>query len=345
MLKQILLLSAIVCSMASYGAEKQANDTTAGGKSGMTHVPGIIFDTDMGNDIDDALAMLMLLHADQQGLAKALMVASCNSNEWAVPGIKAIATGYGYKDLPVSSSCEAKGLAMGQYTQKIALAAGLAPGPAEDSVVWMRKVLAQQPTRSVRVVATGFSTNLAGLLASQANHKGDGIQVSGLELISEKVEFLTMMAGNFANKEHGEFNVAENVPAFGKVIEEWPTPIYLSGYEIGDHVLSRGEELKKVLKPENPVWMGYETYMGEVVKNGSWDRPSWDQTAMLWALEPKAGHFDLSEPVVIHLQEKGQITTSPAKQGHTKGGERRYFKFAPGKDAGKIGEILAGWYH
>jgi inosine-uridine nucleoside N-ribohydrolase len=341
MFKQFLLLSAVAFSMASYGAEKQTHTTSPGGSTPMNPIPGILFDTDMGNDIDDALAMLMMLRADQQGMAKALMVASCNSNEWAVPGIKAIALGYGFNDLPVSASCDAKGLAMGQYTQKLAEDAGLKPGPAEDSVVLMRKILQAQPAQSVRVVATGFSTNLAGLLASQANHKGDGIQLSGVELVREKVEFLTMMAGNFANPEHGEFNVAENVQAFGKVIQEWPTPIFLSGYEIGEHVLSKAEELRKVLKPENPVWRGYEAFFHEVIKKEPGDRPSWDQTAMLWALEPTAKHFDPSEPLIIHLAEKGQTTTSP---GSTNLGDRRILKFAPGKGAEKIGEILAGWY-
>ncbi len=347
MLKQLLFLSAVVFSMSVNGAEGQPNQSTSGGTATMAPIPGIIFDTDMGNDIDDALAMHMLLRADQQGLVKALMVASSNSNEWAVPGIKAIAKGYGYENLPVSASCDAKGLAMGQYTQRIAEVAGLKPGAAEDSVVLMRKVLNEQPAKSVRVVATGFSTNLAGLLESPANHKGDGIQLSGVELVREKVEFLTMMAGNYANPDHGEFNVAENVPAFGKVIQLWPVPIYLSGYEIGEHVLSIGEDLKKILKPDNPVWMGYEVYMGEVVKTGSWDRPSWDQTAMLWTLEPTAKHFDLSGPVVINLSEKGQTTLTEAKPapGGGQAGERQILKFAPGKDAQKIGKTLAGWYH
>ena len=62
---------------------------------------------------------------------------------------------------------------------------------------------------------------------------------------------------------------------------------------------------------------------------------------MLWALELNAKHFDLSEPVIIHLAEKGQTTTSP---GSTNLGDRRILKFAPGKGAEKIGEILAGWY-
>ena len=134
------------------------------------------------------------------------------------------------------------------------------------------------------------------------------------------------MAGNFANPEHGEFNVAENVEAFGKVIQEWPTPIFLSGYEIGEHVLSKAEELRKVLKPENPVWRGYEAFFHEVIKKEPGDRPSWDQTAMLWALEPTAKHFDPSEPLIIHLAEKGQTTTSP---GSTDLGDRRILKFAP----------------
>jgi inosine-uridine nucleoside N-ribohydrolase len=205
----------------------------------------------------------------------------------------------------------------------------------------MRQILVTQPNRSVRIVATGFSTNLAGLLDSPANYQNDRIPLKGIDLIRQKVEFLVMMAGNFKNHEHGEHNVAQNVPAFRKVITSWQSPIILSGFEIGEQVFSRWEHLKVSLKTENPIRMAYETFFREVVKEERWDRPSWDQTAMLWAIEPDH-HFASSDPVEILVNDQGGITTQP-RTDQTKP-ECRYLSFTTTEPAEKIEQLLAGWY-
>lgn len=303
---------------------------------------GIVFDTDMGNDIDDALALLVLIRAEQAGKARALLVASSNPHEWAAPGIQAILDYYGQNKVPVGASSQNVGTAMGSYTRAIAEARGLRPGEAVNAVTLMRQTLASQPDHSVRVVATGFSTNLAGLLDSPSHHAGDGIPERGVDLIRKKVEFLSIMAGNFEDPNATEFNVAENVAAFRKVIEEWPVPVYLSGYEIGIRVFSHGEYLMRTLRPENPVRAAYEFYFKEQSKEQKWDRPSWDQTAMLQAIEPGAGHFDLSDPVRITVGEKGQTVVKPAAGWDVP--PRRFLRFISGKPPEKIAEILEGWY-
>jgi inosine-uridine nucleoside N-ribohydrolase len=307
----------------------------------MKPIPKIVFDTDMGNDIDDALALLIACQATHKGQAELILVASSNPNEWAVPGIEAILRGYGLPDVPVGE-CSAKvGGDTGGFTEALAKKAGLSPGEATDAVVLLRKVLYDQPDGSVRIVPTGFSTNLAGLLESEANHKGDGIPLSGKELAEKKVEFVSIMAGNFKDRNHGEYNVAQNVPAFRKVIEEWPTPIVLSGYEIGIEVFSKWDQMKTTLSEHNIVRFGYQAYFKKHGDGPDWNRPSWDQTAMLYAIHPESAPFDLSEPVGIEVTDQGQTLEKPVPENLP---ARRHLKFSPDVPPEKVADILAALY-
>jgi inosine-uridine nucleoside N-ribohydrolase len=303
--------------------------------------PAILFDTDMGNDIDDALTLLVAIRAEDAGKARLLAVLSSNPSEWSVPGTQAILAYCGMKERPVGASTEKIGLGLEAYTRTIAEASGYKPQTATDAVKLMRMALAARPEKSVRIVATGFSTNLAGLLASKPNYQEDHLPLSGLDLVKSKVEFLSIMAGNYEDPEMGEFNVAQNVPAFRRVIEEWPTPIYLSGFEIGSQVFSRWDYLQKSLLPANLVRKAYETYFTQS-KEEKWDRPSWDQTAMLQAIEPEAGHFDLSEPVSIEVTDKGQ--TRVKGSGDPNVPPRRYLKFSEANPPEKIERLLEEWY-
>ncbi|MCG3199053.1 MAG: nucleoside hydrolase [Candidatus Omnitrophica bacterium] len=314
----------------------------AEGDKGADPAPGILFDTDMGNDVDDALALGLLLEAEKRGAARALLVVSSNPNPWAVPGIRAILRYYGREEVPVGACMAETGLAHGGFTEAMAGTSGLQPGGAPGAVALMRKVLHEQGDRSVRIVPTGFSTNLAALLASAPNHGGDGIPLSGRALVEKKVEFLSIMAGNYHDPNHAEFNVAQNVPAFKQVIEEWPTPVYMSGFEIGLQVHSRWEALKQALKPENPIRVGYEFYFRKELKEEKWDRPSWDQTAMLQAIYPESSHFDLSDPVRIEVSPEGKTTlkSDPPKDLPA----RRFLRFSAERTAEKVGVVLDDYY-
>lgn len=304
--------------------------------------PVIIFDTDMGNDIDDALTLLMALRAQEAGLAHLPLVTSSNASPWAIPGIQAILKYYKHGSIPVGGCAATVGMAMGTFTRVIAEGMHLPSSEARDAVKLLRKVLYEQKDNSVRPVVTGFSTNLAILLDTEPNHEGDAIPLSGMDLVRKKVEFLTMMAGHSEDPKMTEFNVAENAPAARKVLAEWPTPIYISGFEIGIKVLSRSDLLQKSLLPENPVWMAYKTFFREVIKEEKWDRPSWDQTAMLWALEPKKEYFDLKGPCAVEVGEKGETTLVDHKS--TAVPPRYFFSFKAAFPPEKLESVLQSWY-
>src|SRR5476649_2882150 len=59
----------------------------------------LIFDTDMGNDVDDALAVIHALQS--RGEAKLLAVTVSKDNQYAAPYVDLVNTFYGRGDIPV----------------------------------------------------------------------------------------------------------------------------------------------------------------------------------------------------------------------------------------------------
>ena len=61
----------------------------------------IIFDTDIGNDVDDALALAMLHAFETRHEARLLAVTITKDNQWAAPYVDLVNTFYGRPDIPI----------------------------------------------------------------------------------------------------------------------------------------------------------------------------------------------------------------------------------------------------
>src|SRR5713226_6464550 len=61
----------------------------------------VIFDTDMGNDIDDALALAMLHALESRGEAKLLAVTLTKDNPWAAAYVDLVDTFYRRGGIPI----------------------------------------------------------------------------------------------------------------------------------------------------------------------------------------------------------------------------------------------------
>ncbi len=64
----------------------------------------IIFDTDIGTDVDDAGALAILHILADRGEAEVLAAMSANQNRWCAPAIDVVNTYYGRKDMPIGCS-------------------------------------------------------------------------------------------------------------------------------------------------------------------------------------------------------------------------------------------------
>lgn len=265
----------------------------------------IIFDTDMGNDIDDALALAVIHSLEARGECHLRAVTITKDNPYAAPFIQAINTFYGRPSIPLGivqkgKTPEPSNYLTGVVDAKDAAGESLYPSsikprdPVPTAVEILRRTLANEPDASVVIIQVGFSTNLAALLESPA----DAISpLTGKELATRKVRLLSVMAGNFAPSDHTkEYNVFIDAPAAKKVFADWPTPIIASGFEIGRAILYPATSIEKDFRyvPHHPVAHAYTLY-----QKMPYDRETWDLTSVLAAIRPDAGFFGLSDPGTI----------------------------------------------
>jgi inosine-uridine nucleoside N-ribohydrolase len=261
----------------------------------------IVFDTDLGNDVDDALA-LALLHACQtRGEARILAVTITKDNPWAAAFVDLLDTFYGRGAIPIGIVHNGKTPDDGAYTRIVA--GRKRPTAMPDAQIVLRQTLAAQPESSVVIVQTGFSTNLARLLDSPA----------GAQLVKRKVRLLVAMAGRFADSQT-EYNIVTDIPAAQKLFAEWPTPIVVSPFELGASATYPAARLSSDFRylRDHPLVDAYRAYQPM-----PYDEPLWDPTAALYAVRPDAGYFELSPEGRITVSDSG-ITTFSAGAGHAR---------------------------
>lgn len=284
----------------------------------------IVFDTDMGNDVDDALALAMLHALESRGECRLLAVTITKDNPWSAVYVDLVNTFYGRARIPIGM-VKGSGIAPadspmlrvpaerrrpdGSFVYPRRLASG---AEAPDSVALLRRVLAAEADASVVIVQVGFSTNLARLLDSSADAASP---LSGRDLAARKVRLLSMMAGNFAEAKP-EYNVQTDIPSARKLFRDWPTPIVASGYEVGASILYPASSIENDFSytPDHPIAEAYRNYM-----KMPYNRPTWDLTAALHAVRPDGGYFSLSPPGSITVDSRGVTHFAPDS-----GGRHRY---------------------
>ncbi len=287
---------------------------------------GIIFDTDMGNDVDDALALGMLhaLHTRQQ--CRLLAVTLTKDHRLAGPYVDAVNTFYGHGDVPIGVVKNGKTpgdskflpLAEAQANGALRYPHKLMDGKdAPDAVTLLRKTLASQPDGSVVIAQVGFSTNLVRLLETP----GDDISpLSGKELAAKKVKVLSIMAGAFTaignEQRYREYNVKEDIPSAKALVAGWPTPIVWSGFEIG---IALPYPHQSILQDygyvkHHPLAEAYTLYSPP-----PHDRPTWDLTSVLYGVFPNRGYFGLSPAGTVTVEDDG-FTAFKAEEN----GKHRY---------------------
>ena len=270
----------------------------------------LIFDTDMGNDIDDALALAVIHALESRGEAKLLAVTVTKDNPYAPVYCDLVNTFYKRGSIPVgmvNKGVTPKDANMIKVPAERKDASGAYVYPrglksakdAPDAVELLRKVLAAQADGSVVMVQVGFSTNLARLLEKDR------------ELVAKKVRLLSTMAGQFPTGKP-EYNVKTDLAAAKKLFSEWPTPIVASGFEIGEAIKYPAVSIEKDFRyvKWHPVADAYRNYM-----KMPYDRQTWDLTSVLYAVRPDRGYFSLSTPGRIEVDGEGKTKLVPVASG------------------------------
>lgn len=310
-MKRIVRL--FICSLLAYTSCNTPSNTT----SSLAPIP-VIFETDMGNDVDDALALDMLYkYADQKKIR--LLAINSNKNNISSPEfIDIMNTWYGHPDIPVGkvvNGANSENDAI-NYTQVVRDYKPPFKKTHADStgytnaVLLYRKLLSEAKDHSVVIISVGFSTNLARLLDTKGDHHS---ALGGAELVKQKVKLLSVMAGNFEGKKMKEYNVVKDVPSARKLFREWPGQIVVSPFEVGEQVKYPASSIEHdfAWAPHHPVVIAYRSYA-----KMPYDRQTWDLTSVLYAIEGRADYFSVSQSGTIAVTDDEFTSFTPSAEGN-----------------------------
>ena len=293
----------------------------------------LIFDTDIGNDIDDALALAVIHALQSRGECELLAVTSSKDNPYAALYCDVVNTFYGRPQIPLGRVQKGLTPKDGSYVRKVVeysedgkpvfLRHFQNVEEIPEAVSVLRKTLAAQADQSVVLVVVGFSTNIARLLQSP----GDEISpLTGQQLVAQKVKLLSQMIGRFdPNKPETfhEYNVRVDIPAARTLYELWPEkiPVVVSGWEIGRAIQNRATSILNDYRyvKHHPVKMGYEYW-----HKMPYDRPTYDLTSVLYAVRPDRNYFGLSAPGKFMINAQGKLEYAADPQG-----KQRYLTVTP----------------
>jgi inosine-uridine nucleoside N-ribohydrolase len=280
----------------------------------------VILDTDMGNDIDDALALDMLYKYIDKGKINLLGIILNKDYRYSPEYIDIMSTWYGYPDIPIATLKKGDSLRIDDknYTKTVSeLKLNGKPmfertvknyNSLPQPVKLYRKLLSEQPNGSVTVISIGFLTNLAELLKSEPDEFSP---LNGKALVSKKVKLLSIMAGSFTPKPYAEYNIHMDINAAKKVFSLWPTKIVTSPFELGDSIRYPGNSIENdfTWAEKHPLVEGYKAYN----PNSSYDRSTWDLTSVLYVYNPEK--FGKSNPGTISVDDKGCTHFIESKNG------------------------------
>ena len=181
---------------------------------------------------------------------------------------------------------------------------------AQDAVELYRKVLSAQPDKSVTIVTIGFFSNLAHLMDSKSDEFSN---LNGKELVRKKVKQLVSMAAGVGSDGAGfrEFNVLVDAPSSQKVFANWPTPILLSGFEIGHKILTGKRLISNSSLQNSPVKDAFLIALN--ADKNTEGRHSWDQTAVLIAVRGAQPYFNVRK-INFEIKDDGTSVVIPGER-------------------------------
>lgn len=310
----LLLILFVFASTAFSEAQDNAQDVRK-------PVP-LIFDTDLGNDCDDVLAMGVIHALQSRNECELLAVTITKDHALAASFADAVNTFYGRGDVPIGVCRSGVTNHAGKFN---VLANDVEKYPHDltvgskvaDAVPVLRKALASQEDGSVVIAQVGFSTNLANLLKSKADENSP---LSGVELVKKKVRLLSVMAGAFTKipgkdgnlNDHKEYNIVKDIPSAKAICADWPTAIVWSGFEIGIALPYPHESILQDYDyaTHHPLSDAYTLYIPP-----PHNRPTWDLTSVLHAIRPDRDYFDESPIGRVSVADDGLTTFEESAEG------------------------------
>jgi len=222
----------------------------------------VIFDTDIGTDIDDAYALAAVLHRDDLELLGVTTVSGDAVARARLAAKLLHVAGDNWAQVPVYAGISTAT----QYMKQVDWAAGFFSPNLHDSgaVDFMRREINARPGK-VTIIAVGELTNVAALLAAEPG-------------IPRKIRAIALMGGSLfrgyapGSKPEPEWNIKSN-PAAARTVFGAGVPLLVAPLdstadlkltpEMRVEIFSRGVPLNDALAALNSVWRHTNTWKGE----------------------------------------------------------------------------------
>ncbi len=270
-----------------------------------------ILGTDWWDDCDDAVAIRILAREHKSGniCLKAIGINACM--EYSVKSLGGFLNSEGVKEVPIGIDLKATDFGGNpSYQKRLAdIPSGYNENSeAEDAVKLYRRILSESK-EPIEIIEIGFLQVISNVIESEADDISDK---TGLELISEKVTKIWVMAGKWDEAFGKENNFARNERSrvAGSVFcKKCPVPVTFLGWEVGADVIT-GDNLKKD-----------DILYGVLCDHGSQNgRLSWDPMLVQLALigdENKAGYDTVKGRAVVD-KNSGKNNFYPCSDGNHK---------------------------
>lgn len=260
---KILVLAAFLVSCSPVEKETAPSDFSV--------TPDVILDTDVGNSLDDLLALDILHHYCRQGKIKLLAVMVNHDVPLAPQATDAFNTWYGAGQTPIGivtngvkdshiwedyapllCNCESYKRTISDYST------------LPDAVALYRKILAQADDNSVTILSIGFLTNISRLLESGPDVYSS---LTGVDLVKRKVRSVVAMCGS---QKEVEYNVSYDISSARNVFGKLPVAMSIIPGETTMPVLSEDIFEYTGWADSHPVALAYTTH-DKADMNMCWD--------------------------------------------------------------------------
>lgn len=264
----------------------------------------VIFDTDVGGDIDDAGALAVLHALEDMGQIKLLAIGVVNGHKLAVPYVHAVNTWYGKPDLPVGTIKSSAPFSRDNYMRQVIedYPYQMTKYTAPDVVKLYRKLLASMPDKSVTLIVVGPATNIYNLLISKPDEYST---LKGADLVKKKIKFYAAGGNGSAGLPVGEcgFNYKMDLAAASGELRLFPADIPVV-YAGGSGTALKIGSVYSQSRPDHIIRKSYEYYFDGIAK----DRPTWDQLRVIYGSQPQSRIFwDTSPSGNIQVSKDGLL--------------------------------------
>jgi len=282
----------------------------------------IILDTDMGSSTDDLFALMMLHRYMDMQRCKLIGVIVDRMGRANADIVDVLDTYYGHPDIPIGLETQGQeethvwipyhNLAYARTTNGEPMFQRTVGdnGTYMEGYKLYRKLLAEQPDRSVTIASIGLVTTLARLLLSGPDEYSP---LNGQELVRRKVKSIYAMGGVFGDAVEPDYNFKQAIDFSMTFFELLPkeVDVVFSPGEVGDPLDYRPDLVIADMDwtDHHPIKWAYQFL------NCNTGQKMWDPQAVINAVEGD-DFFKLSERGWVTLTRRGETLFTPDPKGN-----------------------------